>query len=347
MPHEVIMPALGMAQDTGLLIAWLKGPGDAVTAGDVLFEVETDKSTMEVEAGQDGYLAELRAEAGENVPVGEVIAVITAEKPGWPVQRSMAGQAEPASAEDNAPGDDSPAAVPFEAPAEKPAPRPQPPTAAQTHPPQANGRILASPKAKRLAAEQGLDLSRLAANGIEQPYHVADLETLSSLPSAAPAVAATSMQLSASVPAEGFEAFHAWLAAESEMPVATTAILAAFLTGALRTSQDEPAEPLAVAVERPVIGRTLYSDADFAGLADLEPSEDGEPALLLRDLTATRLDGLRLGADATLPVLTLTRKGQDIAISLEADGEALSPDTAIGLVSEFAARLETPLRQLL
>ena len=50
------MPQLGMAQDTGLLVAWLKDAGDAVAAGDVLFEVETDKSTMEVEAGRDGYL---------------------------------------------------------------------------------------------------------------------------------------------------------------------------------------------------------------------------------------------------------------------------------------------------
>ena len=52
MPHEVIMPALGMAQDSGLIVAWHKAPGDEVAAGDVLFEVETDKSTVEVEAGQ-------------------------------------------------------------------------------------------------------------------------------------------------------------------------------------------------------------------------------------------------------------------------------------------------------
>ena len=53
----VIMPALGMAQDTGLIVAWHKAPGDAVASGDILFEVETDKSTMEVEAGHDGFVA--------------------------------------------------------------------------------------------------------------------------------------------------------------------------------------------------------------------------------------------------------------------------------------------------
>ncbi|MBB99488.1 MAG: pyruvate dehydrogenase, partial [Rhodobacteraceae bacterium] len=49
MPHDVIMPALGMAQDSGLIVSWLKSPGDAVKAGDALMEGETDKATMEVE----------------------------------------------------------------------------------------------------------------------------------------------------------------------------------------------------------------------------------------------------------------------------------------------------------
>ena len=88
---EVIMPALGMAQDTGLLVAWHKAPGDAVAAGDILFEVETDKSTMEVEAGHDGFVAALLAEAGEEAPVGAPIAIISAEKPDAPVQRSKSG----------------------------------------------------------------------------------------------------------------------------------------------------------------------------------------------------------------------------------------------------------------
>src|SRR6056300_323007 len=77
MPHDVIMPALGMAQDTGLLVAWHKNPGDPVASGDVLFEVETDKSTMEVEAQADGYLSHVKHSAGQDVPVGQVIAQIT------------------------------------------------------------------------------------------------------------------------------------------------------------------------------------------------------------------------------------------------------------------------------
>ena len=56
MPHDVTMPQLGMAQDAGKIVAWLKSPGDKVAKGDALFEVETDKATMEVEAQAAGYL---------------------------------------------------------------------------------------------------------------------------------------------------------------------------------------------------------------------------------------------------------------------------------------------------
>ena len=63
MPLDVIMPALGMAQDTGRIVAWHKASGDAVAAGDVLFEVETDKATMEVEAQEPGYLTDVAAAA--------------------------------------------------------------------------------------------------------------------------------------------------------------------------------------------------------------------------------------------------------------------------------------------
>jgi len=77
MPHDVIMPALGVAQDTGLIISWLKQSGDVVSIGDALMEIETDKAVMEVEAQADGYLTNVSAVEGEQVPVGQVVAVIS------------------------------------------------------------------------------------------------------------------------------------------------------------------------------------------------------------------------------------------------------------------------------
>ena len=77
MRHDVTMPQLGMAQDAGRIVAWLKAAGDTVAKGDALFEVETDKATMEVEAQASGFLTGITAQEGEDVPVGAVIARIS------------------------------------------------------------------------------------------------------------------------------------------------------------------------------------------------------------------------------------------------------------------------------
>ncbi len=77
MPHDVTMPQLGMAQDAGKIVSWLKAPGDKVAKGDALFEVETDKATMEVEAQASGFLTHVSAQAGEDIPVGQAIARIS------------------------------------------------------------------------------------------------------------------------------------------------------------------------------------------------------------------------------------------------------------------------------
>ena len=74
MPHEVIMPVLGMNQDTGTLLRWLRREGDAVAVGDPVMEIATDKITVEIESPADGVLAGLSAAEGEEVPVGRAVA---------------------------------------------------------------------------------------------------------------------------------------------------------------------------------------------------------------------------------------------------------------------------------
>src|SRR5215831_8093619 len=99
MPADVIMPALGMAQDAGTVLRWLRAEGDQVAAGEALLEVETDKAVVELESPIDGTLSGVRAGEGEQVPVGEVIAVVLAvgEEPSEPTRpRRPAG--EPAAA---------------------------------------------------------------------------------------------------------------------------------------------------------------------------------------------------------------------------------------------------------
>src|SRR5215467_6984464 len=83
MAFSVVMPALEMAQETGKIISWLKKEGEAVTKGQPILEVETDKAVVEIESGADGILAGVISKEGDVVPVGATIAWIVApgEKP--------------------------------------------------------------------------------------------------------------------------------------------------------------------------------------------------------------------------------------------------------------------------
>lgn len=333
--QEVIMPTLGMAQDSGLLVGWLVEAGAAVTADDPLFEVETDKSTVEVPAGVDGYLAACLARPGDEVPTGQVIAIVSAERPQSPVMCGMAEGAPP------------PQKANAEAPAAKPVPAPQgPPAAAPAVRPAADpsGHLLASPKARRLALEQGLDLGRLAEAGYPQPYHAKDIETLKALPAdtapgsaTAPAAAAASMHLTAEIPAEGFSAFAAWAAKEAGLDDAG-ALMAALAGNCLSDTS------CVVALD--AFGtRRLYAVVPGA-LGGTTQAEDAAPDLILRDLRMTRITGLRLGAEEA-PVLSLASAGAGLALTLECAPGRMSPDAALSLLSDFAGRLEQPLRHLL
>ena len=77
MAKNIIMPMLGMTQDTGIINKWHKKEGDKIGADEILFEVETDKTTMEIEAGSDGYVYKILFQEGETVPVGDTIAIIS------------------------------------------------------------------------------------------------------------------------------------------------------------------------------------------------------------------------------------------------------------------------------
>jgi pyruvate dehydrogenase E2 component (dihydrolipoamide acetyltransferase) len=152
MPTDVIMPALGMAQETGKVVRWHKAEGDAVAKGEPLLEIETDKVTVDIEAPADGTLAGIRAPDGAEVPVGEAIAVVLA-----------AGEAFAATAVTTL-------AAPAAAAREVAAP--------EVAAPARTGRVLASPKARRIAAERGVDLASLAGSGPRGAIVAADLGAL-------------------------------------------------------------------------------------------------------------------------------------------------------------------------
>jgi pyruvate dehydrogenase E2 component (dihydrolipoamide acetyltransferase) len=181
MAINILMPALSPTMTEGKLAKWHVKVGDTVKAGQVVCEIETDKATMEVEAVDEGKIGQIVVpEGAEGVKVNAVIAILLEEG-----ETSLPASAAPAptSAPKSAPAAAAPAPPP------KPAsPAPAAPAAA-AKPAQApsGGRIFASPLAKRIAAEKGLDLSRLKGSGPNGRIVKADVETAK--PQAAPAAA--------------------------------------------------------------------------------------------------------------------------------------------------------------
>lgn len=153
MPSDVVMPKLGLNMTEGLLVEWLKKEGDPVKKGDLLFSVETDKITTEAEANVDGVLAKILVAAGETVPVRTVVGLITA--PGETL------------------ADEPARPVALAAHAESPAAKPAVASPAASQP---RGAVLASPIAKRMATEKGIDLALVKGTGPDGRISLEDVE---------------------------------------------------------------------------------------------------------------------------------------------------------------------------
>ena len=160
MAKLIDMPKLSDTMTVGTLVKWLKNEGDAVTNGDMIAEVETDKATMEVECFEEGVLIKQYAEAGAEVPVGGAIAAIgeageSAPEVAAPATAPSASE-EPEAASTPAPVTPEPAAAP-EITAAEPPPAPAPAVSGT--------RIKASPVARKMAAQKGIDLSAVQGSG--------------------------------------------------------------------------------------------------------------------------------------------------------------------------------------
>jgi pyruvate dehydrogenase E2 component (dihydrolipoamide acetyltransferase) len=144
MAYEVVMPQMGADMKEGTIVRWLKKEGEEVERGEIIAEIETDKANVEIEAFESGVFRKVLAQPGETVAVGQVIALIAAPD-------------EDVSQYEAAPAPKGPAAAP--APAAEPA---RAPTVAP--PPAAEGRVRASPVARRIAQEKGIDLRQVSGS---------------------------------------------------------------------------------------------------------------------------------------------------------------------------------------
>ena len=188
MPIEVLMPALSPTMTEGNLIKWYKNEGDEIGAGDVIAEIETDKATMEIEAVEEGVLGRiLVAEGTEGVAVNTPIALLLEEgEDASALDASVAKAAAAPQAEDKAPAE--------------PPGAPAPPPATQAVPaPDKGDRVFASPLARRMAKQAGLDLAHITASGPHGRIVKRDIEA--ALAGEAPAPAAEAAPVAPLAPA--------------------------------------------------------------------------------------------------------------------------------------------------
>ncbi len=167
MAEIVIMPALSDTMEEGTLVAWLKQVGDFIEPGDLVAEIETDKATQEFEAVQEGHLLYRGVKEGESIPVGAILAILGEE--GEDYSSLLESQAAaPAQVKEEL---HSPVQGVTQAKAASPTTLP-----AQKAPSTGNGRIKASPLAKRMAQDSGIDLTALSGSGDQGRIIKRDIE---------------------------------------------------------------------------------------------------------------------------------------------------------------------------
>ena len=197
MAINILMPALSPTMTEGKLAKWLKKEGEEIKSGDVLAEIETDKATMEVEAVDEGFLAKIVVPDGtEGVAVNSVIGILTAEKD-EKVDAPQGGAPAPKAAEPKA---EEPKQ---EAKAEAPKPESAKPEPAKQPAPESDHgeRIFASPLARRMAKQAGIDLGTLKGSGPNGRIVKADIEAAGQAPAAKPQAATPAAAPAAPQPA--------------------------------------------------------------------------------------------------------------------------------------------------
>ena len=188
--HDIFMPALSSTMTEGKIVEWLKQPGDKVARGESVLVVESDKADMDVESFQEGYLAAVLMPAGSTAPVGETIGLIVETEAEIADAKAKAPSAAPTAA----PTAPAAAAPPAAAPAPPAAPvAPSPvaapaPVSAPVATPASNGRLIVSPRARKLASQMGVELSGVRGTGPNGRIQAEDVEKAAGRPVTPPRV---------------------------------------------------------------------------------------------------------------------------------------------------------------
>ncbi|SEN72377.1 pyruvate dehydrogenase E2 component (dihydrolipoamide acetyltransferase) [Halorientalis persicus] len=260
MVREFKLPDVGEGVAEGEIVQWLVGPGDPVSEDQPVAEVETDKAVVEVPSPVNGTVKELRAEAGEVVPVGEVIIVFEVEGETDETGSEPAGGEEPADAEPT----DAEAAEPTEDSA-------SPSTNGES-----GGRVFAAPSARRLARELGVDLAAVDGSGPGGRITEMDVHTAAEGDATEPEPTAETGAAEADATTAGDEAETAIAEAEEPLGGAQPTVV----EGSQPTTEDAGAPTAAEPADR---DRTLATPATRGVAKELDVDIDAVPATEERD----------------------------------------------------------------
>ncbi|MDB9339659.1 E3 binding domain-containing protein, partial [Nodularia spumigena CS-589/07] len=175
--HEVFMPALSSTMTEGKIVSWVKSPGDKVEKGETVVVVESDKADMDVETFYEGYLAHIIVQAGDTAPVGSAIAYVVETEAEIATAKNLANSGSAAATP-----------TPTPEPVAATATAPTPALATQNGNNHREGRVVVSPRARKLAKELKVDLTTLKGSGPYGRIVAEDVE--SSVNKAQPAAAA-------------------------------------------------------------------------------------------------------------------------------------------------------------
>ena len=326
MNYEVKMPQLGMNQDTAVVVAWFKKEGEKVEKGDPLFEVETDKATMEVEAQKEGYLSKIKVDEGSEVPVGQLLALISDNNEGSDTTQIDLTVSNPLKLSE--PGvetvKDKSTKIEvqnIESPSNK---KELINTSSSNYAAKAGGKILASPKAKFAAKEMGFDLAELRNAGISEPFHFADLGRMPQSSN----FSSIYMRVSA-------KAINA-LILKSESGQRSL-LFSKFASSAWSFVFEE--NGLEVVFEDTNGEKFLETDADTFSFSSETTS------ITLIDLCDTRLSAYETGSNNL--TLSFSQFQSEFTVCLSFSEKILQFSDAVKFMNELGARLEDPILQLI
>jgi len=289
---EIFMPALSSTMTEGKIVEWLKQPGDRVERGESVLVVESDKADMDVESFEAGFLGAVLLPAGGTAPVGETIGLVVeteAELAELKANGPATAAAAPAAPAPVAAAPEAPApvaAAPTPAPAAAPAPVAvaAPPASGNGH----GGRVVASPRAKKLAQQLGVQLEGLRGSGPHGRLIAADVERAAGRAPSAPAA----------VPAGTLPAAQAATPAVAPLPAAVAAPVAPGETLPFTTLQQAVNRNMVASLTVPTfrVGYTITTDQLDAFYKQVKPKGVTMTALLAKAVAAALASHPRVNA---------------------------------------------------